>query len=111
MPIVAAYEGFTWSPTPGSKTIAGGISSTNPPRLSQAIKILKDVGGSAIAVDDSEILRWQNLLAKKEGVYAEPTSASALAGLEKLIKQHKICNEDTVLLPITGSGLKDISPI
>ena len=33
MPIVAAFRGQSWAPTPGSHTIAGGISVADPPRL------------------------------------------------------------------------------
>ena len=46
-------------------------------------------------------------LAKKDGIFAEITSAAIFSGLEKLIKQKNILPDDDVLLPITGFGLKD----
>ena len=110
MPIVAAYNGTDWSPEPGSKTVAGGISSTSPPRRLQSVEVLKATGGVPVAVDDTEILRWQRLLAETEGLYAEPTSAAVFAGLEELVKRGEIREDETVLVPITGLGLKDAPP-
>ena len=43
MPIVAAFRGQTWAPAPGSRTIAGGISVADPPRLAHVLSILTRV--------------------------------------------------------------------
>ena len=111
MPIVAAYNGLDWKPNPQAKTIAGGISVGSPPRLHQVVDVLKATKGMALAVEDDEVLRWQKVLAQDEGIYAEPTSAAAFAGLEFLVKDGHISAADTVLVPITGFGLKDNPPI
>ena len=57
-------------------------------------------------MDDEQTLKWQRLLAEKEGIYAEPTSAAALAGLHRLVLGGQVQPSDSVLVPITGSGLK-----
>ena len=111
MPIVAAHEGRPWTPSAGAKTVAGGICSVDPPHRQEVLSILSETGGVATAVDDDEILRWQRLLAEQEGIYAEPTSAAAFAGLDKLVRQGHIHSADPVLVPVTGSGLKDAPPI
>ncbi len=112
MPIVAAYESSKdWTPAPDAKTIAGGISVGTPPRLQQVLDVLKDAKGVAVAVNDDEILRWQRLLAEKEGIYAEPTSAAAFAGLERLVSRGDVRPDEFVLVPITGFGLKDAPPV
>ena len=49
-------------------------------------------------------------LAKHEGLFCEPTSAAAFAGLEILINKKHINKNERVLIPITGSGLKDVFP-
>ena len=49
----------------------------------------------------------QKDLAEQEGIFAEPTSAAAFAGLEILINQGAINDGDAVLVPVTGFGLKD----
>ncbi len=107
MPIVAARSGKEWMPEPSASTIAGGIASAAPPRMGQIMEALADSGGSAVAVGDDDILRWRSLLARREGIYAEPTSAAAFAGLERLVKRGEIGGGDRVLVPVTGAGLKD----
>ena len=111
MPIVAAYNGTQWGPPQVLPTVAGGISVGSPARKQQVLDILRSTGGAALAVGDDEVLLWQRRLAEQEGIYAEPTSAAALAGLHKLVQQGKITASDSVLVPITGSGLKDTSPV
>ncbi|MBI4202996.1 MAG: threonine synthase [Chloroflexi bacterium] len=110
-PIAAAYEGREWRPQEGSRTIAGGISVGQPPRLRQALRAMQETGGRPVAVTDEAILRWQLALARQEGIYAEPTSAAAFAGLEALVSLGFIAAGDTVLAPVTGIGLKDAPPV
>jgi threonine synthase len=106
-PIVAAYLGEEWSAQPGVTTVAGGIAVAEPPRREQAARAMRNTGGMALAVADDDVLRWQRLLAAEEGVYAEPTSAAAFAGLEQLVLRGHILPGESVLVPVTGSGLKD----
>ena len=110
MPIAAAYRGVDWTARTGARTVAGGISSTDPPRKREVLRALRATNGVATAVADEEILRWQRLLAAEEGIYAEPTSAAALAGLEALVQDGHVRSDESVVVPITGSGLKDVPP-
>ena len=107
-PIAAQFAGEEW--TPGGSTIAGGIAVGAPPRKSQALKAVSETGGAAISVPDDSILGWQTFLASSEGIFAEPTSAAAFAGLEALIRNGTIGMDETVLVAITGFGLKDALP-
>lgn len=111
MPIVAAFRGKDWAPSPqGTTTVAGGIAVEQPPRLHQVLTALGDTGGSAVAVEESEIIRWQQRLSQEEGIFVEPTSAAALAGLAALLKEGHIQPRDRVLIPLTGFGFKDRIP-
>ncbi len=110
-PVVAAYEGSAWSSADAGRTIAGGISVAVPPRKAQVLRVLRQSGGEAAAVDDADIARWQRLLAEEEGIYAEPTSAAAFAGLEALAARGVVGADDCALVAITGSGLKDAPPV
>ena len=119
MPLVAAFgsdESASVSSGGGvaiattTATIAGGIAVANPPRLRQALRALRDTGGSAVAVSDENIRQWHALLASEGGIFAEPTSAAAFAGLEALIEQGMISQCDFALVPVTGFGLKDEFP-
>ena len=110
MPLVAAFSGEDWSPESATKTVAGGISIAAPSRSWQILDILRQTSGSAVAVEDANILRAQKDLAEREGIFAEPTSAAAFAGLDALVDEGVIKVGDTVLVPVTGFGLKDEPP-
>lgn len=109
MPVVEAYRKGSMQVKPVSEgeTIAGGIRIANPARGDQVLRTLRSSHGVAVAVSDDAILKHQKLLAMKEGVFAEPTSCAALAGLEKLVHDGTIHPDESVLVPLTGFGLKD----
>lgn len=84
-----------------AKTIAGAIMVKSPFNGATAVRAITDSGGCAVAVTDSEI-RHAILELGKEGVFAEPASAAALAAMH-----HLDCKNERVALVITGHGLKD----
>ena len=110
MPIVAALNGAPTTLREAGRTIAGGISVAAPVRREQMLGVLRSSKGAGVAVDDRSIARWQTLLAEREGIYAEPTSAAAFAGLERLVDAGIIGRDDLTLVPVTGFGLKDAAP-
>ena len=89
------------------RTIASGISVSSPPRLAEMVNAVNASGGTAVTVSDAAMSRWQQRLAESEGIFCEVTSAAALAGLEMLIGDGVIGESASVLVPITGSGLKE----
>jgi threonine synthase len=91
-----------------SATVAAGIRISNPPWGRFVLEALKKTGGFAEAVNDAEILEAQRTLAKQEGLFAEPTSCAAVAGLKKLVENGEIRPDDSVVVPLTGSGLKQV---
>ncbi len=109
-PIVAVIQGESWDFDRPGTTIAAGIAVSKPPRLEQVVDAVKGSGGTGVAVGDSQISEWQARLARVEGLYCELTSAAAFAGLEALVRSRVIERGDEVLVPITGSGLKDAPP-
>ena len=111
MPVAAAFAGEAWSPEPGARTIAGGIAVGAPPRLRQVLDVLRSSGGQSLAVGDESIVAWQKALAARDGIYCEPTSAAAFAGLEILVNEGHIGPDDVVLVAVTGIGLKDDPPV
>jgi threonine synthase len=111
MPVAAAFAGKSWTLDDAKPTIAGGISVATPPRKQQVLDILTASGGQSLAVDDESIVRWQKALASNEGIYCEPTSAAAFAGLQRLAQEGHISADDTVLVAVTGFGLKDDPPV
>ena len=108
MPIAAEFLGLEWSP--GETTLAGGIAVGSPPRKNQVLRAVRESGGAVLAVSDDSIVRWQKKLAASEGIFAEPTSAAAFAGIELMLDQGHIQDDEIVLAAITGFGLKDALP-
>jgi threonine synthase len=66
---------------------------------------VRDSGGEIVAVSEDEIVRALAALARK-GLYVEPTSAAAAAGLSQLIARGVIKKGENTVLVLTGSGLK-----
>ncbi len=98
------YEIPTWE---NPQTVAGGLADPYPWDADTAIPAIKKSKGAAETVSDEEILSAEKLLAKIEGVFAEPSGAAGLAGLIKLLKAGVIDRQDVVVVEITGGGLKD----
>ncbi len=91
-------------------TVCGGIEIERPCRGTDILRAIAATGGSAVARDDADILKARDDLAMLEGIYAEPTSASALAALAHLAATGTIGRDDLVFVIVTGSGLKDPGP-
>lgn len=87
-------------------TVAGGIEIARAPRGRQLLAALRASGGSAVAVGDEAILGAQAELAASEGIYCEPTSAAAFAGLEELAHRGVVRPDERVVVAVTGTGLK-----
>ncbi len=88
------------------ETRATAIRIGNPASWEKAVKVLQATGGACEQVSEIEIA-----LAKAEigaeGIGCEPASAVTLAGLKKLLQQGFVKPEETVVLVLTGSLLKD----
>ena len=90
------------------ETIATAIRIGNPASWQQAIEARDLSGGVIDSVTDREILAAYRLIAAKEGIFVEPSSASGLAGLLKYKKGGKLPQGKTIVITVTGHGLKDI---
>ncbi len=103
--IARALETGRFEPR-ASTTIADSISVDVPRNGSLALAKLKKHGGRAVTVNDTEILSAQRTLSSASGLFAEPSSACAFAGYLKA--KPSIGREESVVVMLTGSGLKDI---
>ncbi|MBM3358640.1 MAG: pyridoxal-phosphate dependent enzyme [Betaproteobacteria bacterium] len=106
-PYHAAYRAGTdhLVPTPVSATIAEGIASSKPTRVREVLGAVRASAGEIVAVSEEEIVRALGALARR-GVYVEPTSAAAAAGLSQLVARGAIRAGETTVLVLTGTGLK-----
>ena len=89
------------------RTVATAIKIGNPASWGPALEAMKDSRGWIDIVTDEEILRAYRLLAHEEGIFMEPASAATIAGLIKLVKAGRFEPGSTLVLTLTGHGLKD----
>ena len=90
------------------ETVATAIRIGKPARGEQALQAAEESQGRIIAVSDEQILEMQKLLAKLEGIWVEPASATGLAGLAAEIESGKLKVEGLRVVAVcTGHGLKD----
>lgn len=90
------------------ETIATAIRIGNPASWKQAIAARDESGGLIDLVTDEEILSAYRLIAAREGVFVEPSSAAGLAGLIKYQKMGKLPHGKRIVITVTGHGLKDV---
>ncbi len=91
------------------KTIADSIAVGKPRDLLKACEYVKRSRGFYVAVSDEEILTAQLELASEMGIFAEPAGAASYAGFKKSVEQGRIERGATVVVVVTGNGLKDPS--
>jgi len=110
-PVVRAFkEGqdpLGIEPWTNPKTVAGGLKDPIPWDGDAALKSMRDSRGVAETVSDEEILEAQKLLARTEGIFAEPSGVASIAGMIKLAKAGVIRSDERIVAEVTGSGLKD----
>lgn len=88
-------------------TIATGLSDPYPWDGDAGLKALHETRGLALDVNDEKILEAMKLLASKEGIFAEPSGATALAGLTVALDSGLIDRDEKIVVLVTGHGLKD----
>lgn len=107
--IVAAFE----KKSPKAKfvahpvTICSAVGIGKPLDDLKALVAVRESGGFAITVADSEVAIAQNLLGEKEAIFTEPSGALPLAAIRKLRAKKILHKSDHVVLITTGTGLKD----
>lgn len=106
-PIDASFEAGVDTPVPREvhTTIAEGTSIKNPLRLREIITALRESDGATIALSEEEIVAALKRLAR-QGLFVEPTCASAAAALDKLIDAGTIRASEKTVVIVTGTGLK-----
>jgi len=107
-PIPRAYEAGMEESTfwEGADTIAAGLRVPKALGDFLVLKAVRDSGGTALAVSDTEILDAVGLMARREGVFACPEGAATLAALRRLVEDGEVDRGERVVLFNTGSGLK-----
>jgi len=92
-------------------TIAKSLAIGTPADGFYALKVIKETNGSAEEVTDDEIRESIKLLAECEGIFAETAGGVTVGVAKKLIAAGKIPAKDSVVLCITGNGLKTLDAV
>ncbi|MSV36227.1 MAG: threonine synthase [Bryobacterales bacterium] len=107
-PVVRAFEQRAprsefWQ---DAATLAAGLRVPKPLGDVLILNALRESGGTAIAVNDEEILDGGMELASLEGIFAAPEGAACVPALRKLLANGFLKPEESIVLYNTGSGLK-----
>ncbi|MES2308486.1 MAG: threonine synthase [Verrucomicrobiota bacterium] len=89
------------------QTVATAIRIGNPASWEGAKQAVQESSGRVDKVTDEEILDAYRLVAKSEGIFAEPASVAGIAGLIKVHRAGLIPAGSKVTITLTGHGLKD----
>ncbi|MBA9026909.1 MULTISPECIES: threonine synthase [Bacillaceae] len=89
------------------ETIATAIRIGNPASWKFAVEAANESNGKIDEVSDEEILEAYRLLARSEGVFAEPASCASIAGIIKQLQNGEIKKGSKIVAVLTGNGLKD----
>ncbi|MBI2924983.1 MAG: threonine synthase [Verrucomicrobia bacterium] len=92
-------------------TIAKSLAIGTPADGFYALKVMKETGGAGEDVTDDEIREGIKLLAECEGIFSETAGGVTVGVAKKLIAQGKIPANDSVVLCITGNGLKTLDAV
>lgn len=95
------------SPVTNPSTIASAIAVGNPAGWPLLRRAVLESGGTIEAVSDKEIINAYKLLARVEGIYAEPAGAAPIAFVKKLRENGIIDSDELIVCIISGVGLKD----
>jgi threonine synthase len=92
---------------PEPRTIATAIRIGNPASWQKAVQALEESDGRIEKVTDEEIIEAYKMVARHEGLFVEPASAAALAGVLRLAKAGFFEPGSRIVCVMTGHGLKD----
>ena len=92
-------------------TIARSLAIGNPADGFYAVQTMKRTGGTGAATTDGEIIAAMRLLAETEGIFTETAGGVTLGAAIKLIAQGVIKPDESLVVCVTGQGLKTIDPL
>jgi len=87
-------------------TIAKSLAIGNPADGFYAIQTMNESGGWGEEVTDEEIVEAMKLLGETEGVFTETAGGVTVGVTKKLIEQGRIPRDESIVISITGNGLK-----
>jgi threonine synthase len=90
---------------PNAQTVAAGLRVPVAIGDYLILDAVRESGGAAITVSETELLGGMKLLASREGIFASPESGAAAIGAKKLRDLDLLAATDETVIFSTGSGL------
>ena len=87
----------------------GGLKSTRPPGDRAVLDLLRNTGGSAVAVSTAAAMDATRLMTRTEGLFPCPELATTVAGLRQALAAGAVAPGDRIVLLVTGSGMKSVA--
>jgi threonine synthase len=104
--VTAIHKGVDIIEPQKPNTIAKSIAIGNPADGYYVYHAVTESGGWGESATDRQIVDAIKLLAKTEGIWTEPAGGTTLAATIKLIEQGRIPKDESIVISITGNGLK-----
>src|SRR5213079_923815 len=109
--VTAIHKGSDIIEPQKPNTIAKSIAIGNPADGYYAYQVIKESNGWGESATDREIVDAIKLLAKTEGIWTEPAGGTTLAAAIKLIASGRIPKDESIVVSITGNGLKTLETV
>ncbi len=111
-PISAAFkQGMDFFKPVKPDTIAKSLAIGTPADGFYALKVMKETSGASDDVTDDEIREAMSALAECEGIFTETAGGVTVGTAKKLVASGRIPAEDSVVLCVTGNGLKTLDAV
>jgi threonine synthase len=109
-PVGKAFEAGAAKVEPWGKLDVppGGLKSPNPPAGEAVLGIIRKYGGAAIAVATEDAISEAGAMARTEGIFSCPESATTIAGVRRALERGIVKRNERIVVVSTGSGLKSI---
>jgi len=92
-------------------TIQAKIAMGFSPDGLEAIAAIRESSGLILYASDREVFAAQQKLGSCEGIYAEPSAAAAMVGVEKLFQARPDSINQSIVAVVTGSGYRETGAI
>jgi threonine synthase len=111
-PLVKAWEDKAETTTPWENPVthAAGLRVPGPFAGRQMLRIMRDTGGHARTVSETQIVEAQKLLARVEGIWTAPEAAATLAALCQMKETGDLDAGSRIVMVLTGAGIKNSPP-
>jgi threonine synthase len=89
-----------------ASTVAAGLRVPKPLGDALMLRAIRESGGCAIAVSDTDLIDGAMALCSKEGMFAAPEGGACVAAVRSLIRSGFLKDDERIVIYNTGSGLK-----